>query len=317
MIPTRAAPAMTPDRLPSNERTALAAARRAAGFTLVELLVTVTIVMLLASLMLGGMAVARQRARIDRTRTTIRKIHEILMPQYESYVRRRVPLPSGLTSGSAVARERLRRIRTLALYELPDSWADVANSGIDARAGDGTAPIGTGTVGIPGYAQTGAMFGYATFRTTVTAAEFATNGSSECLYLIVSRGTFQPENLEQFRSEEIGDTDGDGAPEFLDAWGEPIIFLRWAPGFVSPVQVNDPTNRHDPLDPMRMDSSGFALTPLVVSGGPDRLTGLQVTANGWCGLDLLSVVGSGPSIGASDGTGNDADNITNHDLIRK
>lgn len=308
---------MTPDHRPPSERNAFAAVRPHAGFTLVELLVTVTIIMLLASLMLGGMTVARQRARIDRTRTTIRKIHEILMPQYESYVRRRVPLPAGLTSGSTVARERLRRIRTLSLHEMPDSWADVANSGTDARAGDGTNPIGTGTVAIPGYAQTGAMFGYATFRTTVTAAEFATNGSSECLYLIVSRGTFQPENLEQFRSEEIGDTDGDGAPEFLDAWGKPIIFFRWAPGFVSPVQVNDATNRHDPLDPTRVDGNGFVLTPLVVSGGPDRLTGLQVTTNGWCGLDLLSVVGSGGSIGASDGTGNDADNITNHDLMKK
>jgi len=311
---------MTHDMPPTSEPTtpaARSAPRPQCGFTLIELLVTVTIIMLLASLMLGGMAVARQRARIDRTRTTIRKIHEIVMPQYESYVRRRVPLPTGLTSGTAIAQERLRRIRRLSLHEMPDSWADVANSETDARAGDGTNPIGTGTVAIPGYSHTGAMFGYATFRTTVTAADFAANGSSECLYLIVSRGTFESEKLEQFRNEEIGDTDGDGAPEFLDAWGKPIIFFRWAPGFVSPVQVHDAVNRHDPLDPMRVDVNGFVLTPLVVSGGPDRLTGLQVTTNGWCGLDLLSVVGSGGSIGASDGTGNDVDNITNHDLMKK
>ena len=30
-----------------------------------------------------------------------------------------------------------------------------------------------------------------------------------------------------------GDTDEDGMKEILDAWGEPIVFLRWAPGYVT------------------------------------------------------------------------------------
>ena len=29
----------------------------------------------------------------------------------------------------------------------------------------------------------------------------------------------------------IGDTDDDGAPEFLDGWGRPIEFIRWPTGF--------------------------------------------------------------------------------------
>ena len=41
-----------------------------------------------------------------------------------------------------------------------------------------------------------------------------------------------------FHESNIGDTDGDGAPEFLDGWGHPINFLRWAPGFDSEIQLN-------------------------------------------------------------------------------
>lgn len=34
-----------------------------------------------------------------------------------------------------------------------------------------------------------------------------------------------------FNESNVGDTDGDGLSEFLDAWGTPIGFLRWSPGF--------------------------------------------------------------------------------------
>ena len=38
--------------------------------------------------------------------------------------------------------------------------------------------------------------------------------SAECLQMIVVRGGFAPDAVEQFRSDEIGDFDKDGAPEF-------------------------------------------------------------------------------------------------------
>jgi hypothetical protein len=70
---------------------------------------------------------------------------------------------------------------------------------------------------------------------------------------------------------EIGDTDGDGLPEILDAWGNPIAFIRWAPGFLehpgkdftfgtaddipsySNLQVADPAGSPDPFDPLKID----------------------------------------------------------------
>ena len=40
-----------------------------------------------------------------------------------------------------------------------------------------------------------------------------------------------------FQENQIGDTDGDGAPEFLDGWGKPIGFIRWPAGFSSDIQL--------------------------------------------------------------------------------
>lgn len=297
-------------RLPPSERTPSAAsADDRGGFTLVELLVAVSIVLVLSSLMLSGMAVARHRAKIDRTRTTIRKIHEIVMPQYESYLRRRVPF----VSGGGVKKyplDRLVAVRQLLVYELPDSWADVRNS---------MSEVTDDKTGLPGFLQTGRVLSYVTTKSslgpTVVAVE---NGSAESLYMIVSQGGVEPDQMEQFRSDEIGDTDNDGAPEFLDGWSRPIGFIRWAGGFSaqSPVQKADAANYHDPLDPLRVDAQGYALIPLIASAGPDGIPGITLST-GWQPADNAALKSVINDFGAPDGSGGHVDNITNHDLMKK
>ena len=74
---------------------------------------------------------------------------------------------------------------------------------------------------------------------------------AKCLYLWVT--TAYPEAKALFRPEEINPNyDGDGWPVFVDGWGHPIGFLRWAPGASSwsDIQIADPVNHHDPFDPM-------------------------------------------------------------------
>lgn len=282
-----------------------------AAFTLIEFLVVVVILSILASLSLAGLAGARQRSKADKTRSTIRKIDAVIRPMYDSYRTRRVAATAGGTS-KATAQNVLLAKRDLIIREMPDSASDVT-----AVAGFSSLPA------------------YISFRVGKTT----TNGSAECLYMILARSGFDPESLENFRSDEVGDTDMDAAPEFVDGWGQPIVFLRWAPGWLPPantvLQVADPVTAHDPLDPLRVDSrdydatlplsTGYALVPLIASGGPDELPGVTETPSGWVNYRPLKTLvvsnAASPPVLIGHPSQSDPtayrDNITNHDLSRK
>lgn len=66
---------------------------------------------------------------------------------------------------------------------------------------------------------------------------------SEMLYAILVEGmgplgsAFAPDD---FTSREVADTDGDGLPEFIDAWGEPLQFFRWPIFYHSDIQRGFP-----------------------------------------------------------------------------
>jgi prepilin-type N-terminal cleavage/methylation domain-containing protein len=310
--------------------------RRCGGrsaFTLIELVVVLVIISILGSLTLGGLAVTRQRAKIDKTKSTIRKIHELVVPHYESYVRRRVPM-----SGSSGPQARLLRTRQLLMFEMPDSWEDVAISPISP----GTLPS---TSTVPPYAWNGVTRSYAAYHASMLAGPlgvgFRTNyPSSECLYMIVSLGLGEPDVMEQFRSDEIGDVDEDGAPEFVDGWGQPIAFIRWPVGFQSAIQSRDAAVQPDPFDPYRVSTQvaypnlatpqrDYAVTPLVISWGPDgELPPNYSIALG--GPWSPALLGGSPSLtlrightspttiaGAIKDISAAADNVTNHDLLSK
>jgi hypothetical protein len=229
---------------------------------------------------------------------------------YDSYRNRRVTATT--TGGSSRNYDvLLRDKRTLLIYEMPDQWSDV--------------PIAI--TGVPAQFQTATVRAYVSSRGSPGSFDGA-----ECLYMIVERSGFDPDALEFFRSNEIGDVDRDGKPEFLDGWGRPIAFLRWAPGFTSPIQKPDAVNAHDPLDPTGRDPAAYALVPLIYSAGPDGALGspaddvtgygLQLgPTGGWLAnaVTLLPNLCKGPA--ATVGTplpGNESlDNITNHDLLKK
>ena len=275
------------------------------AFTLVELLVVIVILSILGSLSLGGLNVGRRRAKIDATAATIRKINEAVMEQYESY-------PSRITNTGTAALNQLRRI---VVEEMPDSWTDVF------------------TV-TSGSCKTSPGLAYAKYKqlTLSNPAKLTDNASAECLYMIVTRSGYSASTLEQFRPQDIGDTDGDGLREFLDSWGNPILLIRWAPGFspYSVVQEPDPSKSHDPLDMNHADPNGYALYPLIVSRGADGLIGLNdIVTGGWSQyfttpglasiIDLVAQAPISPSPGSVDSSNPTAylDNITNHDLMAR
>jgi prepilin-type N-terminal cleavage/methylation domain-containing protein len=70
---------------------------------------------------------------------------------------------------------------------------------------------------------------------------------AEVLYALLVEGqgplgsTF---NRDDFTGKEVQDTDGDGLPEFVDGWGEPLQFYRWPIYYHSDLQRGVPVNNN-------------------------------------------------------------------------
>ena len=93
-------------------------------------------------------------------------------------------------------------------------------------------------------------------------------------------------NRDEFTAREVQDTDGDGLPEFVDAWGEPLQFFRWPIYFGGVVGASDTqigsnaysgysqVRQLDPLDPNQLlVSPGWWST----AGNPALPTGVNLT----------------------------------------
>jgi len=282
------------------------------GVTLIELLVTIMIISILAAAVLGVAAVAGETAREAKTRTIISRIHTLLMQHYDTYTTRRVKVqPVILTAiknrpastavkGRMKAEARLYALREMMLMEVPDRWSDVLLNNY------GSPPLSPIYLDVSNTVNNRTEVANLYLRTlqriqsstnTITNAantpeEILANQGAECLYLVVMNAGGDGESRTLFPESSIGDTDGDGAPEFLDGWGHPIQFLRWAPGFESDIQLNaveldspltgsSPeawqsagTSDHDPFDLYRAQPVAFRLTPLVYSSGRDEEGGM-------------------------------------------
>ncbi len=262
---------------------------RRPAFTLVELLVTITILTLLASIVLFGMAGVQAQARDRRARAQILRVHNIIAEVWQTYDARRVQVQPGLVGDPRLLR--LAGLRELMRMELPERISDVWDNPVVLRD-------------LPTLNKS--------YRNIVVTNRNAGNlwtrkhQGAECLYMVLSKIYIADSNGLQFFSEnEIGDVDNDGMPEILDPWGNPVEFLRWAPGFTSPVETaggfsalqgDNPLDDWDAFDPMHMDgdpnnplalvrkenfdlfdgasgndslNSNFALFPLIFSAGAD------------------------------------------------
>jgi prepilin-type N-terminal cleavage/methylation domain-containing protein len=267
-----------PCHIPRDHATALPGGRRA--FTLIELVVVIVILAILASLTLSGLNGARQRAKIDKTRSTIRKLHEIVMPIYEGYVERRItPLVDPATGGPIANKTRIAQIQVYAkrfimATDLPDLWDD-AWTPLTSTSYSKFPSTSNFRSPNPRYRAIGPH------PDQLLAMAYE---SAECLQMIVVRGGYAADAVEQFRSDEIGDVDGDGRAEFVDGWGRPISFIRWPAGFdrsaLQSFTVNGPP---DPIDPLGVTDAtklfpDRALMPLIYSGGPNNSLDIDSSA---------------------------------------
>jgi type II secretory pathway pseudopilin PulG len=346
-------------------------------------MITIMIISILAAAVLGVAAVAGQTAREAKTRNIVSRLHTLLMEQYGTFASRRIKFrrTSGAIKGiedqidkkfettpgqpgyspinarlrnQARAEARLYALRELMLMEVPDRWSDVWLADLSASQPGQPFYYGQRTELSDLYLRKLKRLEVSTnskTNTTNTLAQIRQNESAECLFLVIMNACGDGEARTLFPESNIGDTDGDGAPEFIDGWGHPISFLRWAPGFDSDVQLSADklyamttteqeiaiARDHDPFDLFRVDSNAFRLVPLIYSNGRDETSGIdhqdsyvtwRTSSSNTMTLDMTLplirspqltpyVIGAPPErplkfFGSTDGTKSSTDNINNH-----
>lgn len=255
------------------------------GFTLVELLIVMTILAILAGLTVVGLAAAVNDARASRTRTIIDKIDILVMERWEGYRTKsvRVNTPRGATAQQA-AFLRLASMRELQRCELPERISDLcdmaeladlnADGKLDAVNNYNGCVLASLTT-LPSLTRSYKRLAERSIEGTPPRAWSTEFQGSECLYLILSTMKDHDKSaLDYFSTDEIGDVDGDGMKEILDGWGRPLEFLRWTPGYTTDnLAMTDQkadVTRPDPFDPLKVDGSDtYEIRPLIYSAGPD------------------------------------------------
>jgi len=307
------------------------------SFTLVELLIVLSIIGIMTGMILFALLGAQTDARVARTRGTIQKLNDIVLQHWEEFrykpvdIGQLVPpplraVPSGATIPpnyrvSAIDNVRLRMIvlRDNMRMEMPDRITDLIYAPSQYTVIYREPPPGSGArvTKIPRAIPPRFAMIYESLRSNIESlkgqAEYAASwssfnlpelppgplaalavprfafdansdadwnaavSSSELLYLMVSTMQYSGSTaLEHFRSSEVGDPDGDGLLEFVDAWGNPISWIRWPAGYPGDlVRYAD----NDAMDPMKTDwrVRGTSneewhprtLVPLIMSAGAD------------------------------------------------
>jgi hypothetical protein len=117
--------------------------------------------------------------------------------------------------------------------------------------------------------------------------------SSELLYFALTASTsygITPVDTDYFTNREVADTDGDGLPEFIDAWGRPLRYYRWPTRLIDLTAPNpflpNLANESDNTDTRVIGGAERQITSLLVRG----LTPPPITLpNGALPRDLLLI----------------------------
>jgi prepilin-type N-terminal cleavage/methylation domain-containing protein len=209
--------------------------QRRRGFTLLEVLIVVSIVALLASFLVMAIGSSIKQAREAATRTTLLKLDGLLQQRLDAFrvlmdtPQKQNELKAGLSAKQKELVQtypELRHVMNDKLVQLL-IYKEYYRRGFPQRVGDNNF-----------LGNTGQPFA----GNVANPAE-----SSEFLFWLVTQAdTFGVPAVDdsEFTSAEVADTDGDGRMEFVDAWGQPLRFYRW------PTRLLRPTGPAIPPSPL-------------------------------------------------------------------
>jgi hypothetical protein len=244
------------------------------------MMVAVSIIVILVGMLAGAAAAARTGQRRYKAAADIAKLDVVIQQHFAWCQSLRLPGAGGRTQ---LVTQRISG-------DMPDNWNDVATLAATLNSPAARA-------GLSGPQRTYAGI----WRALVAAGRepSSTVADAECLYMIITRGGLADcLTCSDADGIGIGDTDGDGAPEFLDPWGNPIRFVLWPEGFE--------------LSPGTPFFGAGRVRPLIFSAGPDGKGTIAVNSGGNLPTRATGLGGFAAPTGSSSDCR--ADNITNFDL---
>jgi len=266
-----------PPERPGGKRTL----RRPAGFSLVELLVVISIILMLMAMTGAAISGARANQKRQATLTLIEKLDAIISQQFSSYASRVVPPGVTAPSGMSASIHRSWYIRRHMINgDLPDRWVDVKymydNSDLFLSVASPQFPKDRLSPSQRAYLMT--------WHSMATKPTDAFQGA-ECLFMIIMQGGIAScLDCNELQDAVKGDKDNDGAFEFWDSWNNPIAYLLWAPAIELPansgekffsgrraLEIPFPTQGPSP-------SPSLGMRPLIYSAGPDGEYGIETQA---------------------------------------
>ncbi len=189
------------------------------GFSLIEILVVIGLIAFLTAAMVAVVPRVANSAKVAATKATIKKVDEMLNDRINGF--RRWIQKQDQQAGSGVP-----------------SYVDL---GVLAQVGNNI-PVAKTICIKQLFSRTFAQT-YSELQSSIQTANprggshQPVTDSAECLYLFLTQGPLfdtEPPSAADLKAIETADTDGDGIPEIVDGWGQPLRYWRWPTRLVRP-----------------------------------------------------------------------------------